>query len=324
MKKILAVSLLVFCLLLGACAKEKTIAPTVPQSASKEITTEQTVWNTTEATQTVEIGELCLAHPKSEGFDLAQVPAYSGSPYTVIHENVPYFPRTELPTVSMEYYGDLDALGRCTLTYAVIGTDLMPTEDRGSIGSVKPTGWQTVKYDEVDGGYLYNRCHLIGYQLSGENANNKNLITGTRYLNVEGMLPFENMVADYVKETENHVVYRVTPIFADEFLLAFGVLMEAYSVEDDGEGICLNVFCYNVQPGVELTYESGESCRAEVPTETTTEGGTRYIVNTNTKRFHLPSCSSVEQINNKYKQEFIGSREELLAQGYTPCGSCHP
>ena len=186
--------------------------------------------------------------------------AYSGKPYVEINQNVPYFADSELSTTSYEYYSDLDSLGRCGVCIASVGQDIMPTEKRGDIGSVKPTGWHTVKYaGVVDGNYLYNRCHLIGYQLTGENANNKNLITGTRYLNVEGMLPFENMVADYVKETGNHVMYRVTPVFDGNNLLASGVLMEAKSVEDNGAGILFNVFCYNVQPGVTIDYATGDS-----------------------------------------------------------------
>ena len=170
----------------------------------------------------------------------------------------PDFSENEITSVSYEYYSELDALGRCGVCIASVGQDIMPTEKRGSIGQVKPTGWHTVKYDFVDGKYLYNRCHLIGFQLTGENANKRNLITGTRYLNVEGMLPFENMVADYVKETENHVMYRVTPIFVGDELLARGVHIEAESVEDGGDGIMFNVFCYNVQPGVVLDYATGE------------------------------------------------------------------
>ena len=196
----------------------------------------------------------------SEEFSISKVAAYSGKPYVEINQNVPYFADSELPTTSYEYYSDLDLLGRCGVCIASVGQDIMPTEKRGDIGSVKPTGWHTVKYaGVVDGNYLYNRCHLIGYQLTGENANNKNLITGTRYLNVEGMLPFENMVADYVKETGNHVMYRVTPVFDGNNLLASGVLMEAKSVEDNGAGILFNVFCYNVQPGVTIDYATGDS-----------------------------------------------------------------
>ena len=197
-------------------------------------------------------------------FSTSDVPAYSGKAYTSVNGNVPYFSAAELTTQSFETYSDLDSLGRCGVTYACIGQDLMPTEERGSIGMVKPTGWHTVRYDDlVDGKYLYNRCHLIGYQLTGENANTKNLITGTRYLNIEGMLPFENMVADYIQETNNHVLYRVTPIFEGNNLLANGVLMEGYSVEDKGAGVSYCVFAYNVQPGIEIDYATGESKLAD-------------------------------------------------------------
>lgn len=190
---------------------------------------------------------------------IASLPEYTGSPYIIVNDNTPFFTDDDMTTTSFENYGELDSLGRCTAAYANVGQDLMPTEKRGSISSVKPTGWQTVKYDNVDGKYLYNRCHLIGYQLTAENANKKNLITGTRYLNVDGMLPFENMVADYIKETNNHVLYRVTPIFTDDNLVANGVLMEAKSVEDDGDGILFNVYCYNAQPGIVIDYATGDS-----------------------------------------------------------------
>lgn len=194
-------------------------------------------------------------------FSLDSIPDFSGKPYVVIHDNVPDFPDSDKTTQSFERYSNLDSLGRCGPAYANIGRDLMPTKKRGPIGQVKPLGWQTVKYDNVDGKYLYNRCHLIGYQLTAENANRKNLITGTRYLNVDGMLPFENMVADYVKETGNHVLYRVTPIFKGDDLVARGVQMEAYSVEDEGAGIEFNVFVYNNQPGVVIDYKTGKSHR---------------------------------------------------------------
>lgn len=210
----------------------------------------------------------------------------------------------------------------------------MPTEDRGSIGQVKPSGWHTVKYDCVDGKYLYNRCHLIGYQLTAENANENNLITGTRYLNVEGMLPFENMVADYIKETGNHVLYRVTPIFEGNNLVASGVHMEAKSVEDNGEDILFNVYCYNAQPGVGIDYATGESwldtgSGAESPNSTSQSssvesGEVTYILNTNSHKFHDPSCSSVDQMSDSNKEEFTGTRDEVIAMGYEPCGRCNP
>ena len=281
-------------------------------------------------------------------FSTSDVPAYSGKAYTSVNGNVPYFSAAELTTQSFETYSDLDSLGRCGVTYACIGQDLMPTKERGSIGMVKPTGWHTVRYDDlVDGKYLYNRCHLIGYQLTGENANTQNLITGTRYLNIEGMLPFENMVADYIQETNNHVLYRVTPIFEGNNLLANGVLMEGYSVEDKGAGVSYCVFAYNVQPGIEIDYATGESKLAdsaqqeEQKTATVTPtpspepekqepvtgseaSQADYILNPNTKKFHYPTCSSVNDMKEKNKQEFFGTRDETIALGYSPCGRCKP
>ncbi len=197
--------------------------------------------------------------PSTPSYSLDEIPAYSGEAYVTLENNKPRFTEEEITAESYEFYSPLDALGRCGVTEASIGRDLMPTEDRESIGSVKPSGWQTVKYDCVDGKYLYNRCHLIGFQLTGENANKQNLITGTRYLNIEGMLPFENMVADYVKETGNHVMYRATPVYDGNNLVASGVLLEGYSVEDEGEGICFFVYAYNVQPGVVINYADGTS-----------------------------------------------------------------
>lgn len=284
----------------------------------------------------------------ASSFSLSDVPAYSGKAYISVNGNVPYFTAAELTTTSFETYSDLDTLGRCGVTYACIGQDLMPTKERGSIGMVKPTGWHTVRYDDlVDGKYLYNRCHLIGYQLTGENANTQNLITGTRYLNIEGMLPFENMVADYIQETDNHVLYRVTPIFEGNNLLANGVLMEGYSVEDKGAGVSYCVFAYNVQPGIEIDYATGESKLAdsaqqeEQKTATVTptpspepekqEPATGseasqadYILNTNTKKFHYPTCSSVNDMKEKNKQESFGTRDEAISNGYFPCGRCKP
>lgn len=195
--------------------------------------------------------------------DLSNIPEYNGEPYIAVNGNVPFFEDTEVTATSFEEYSDLDNLGRCGVAMASVGQDIMPTEERGSIGQIKPAGWHTVKYDCVDGKYLYNRCHLLGYQLTGENANERNLITGTRYLNVDGMLPFENMVADYVMETGNHVMYRVTPIYTGNNLVADGVLMEGYSVEDQGEGITFCVYVYNVQPGVRIDYATGDISLAE-------------------------------------------------------------
>lgn len=201
-----------------------------------------------------------------ETYTMEDIPAYAGDPFVVIDDNRPSFTGEELSFAAgggYEIYSSLDSLGRCGITEACVGPDTMPTEDRGDISSVKPTGWKQNFYDFVDGEALYNRCHLIGFQLTGENANEQNLITGTRYMNVDGMLPFEDMVADYVKETGNHVLYRVTPVFEGMDLVAKGVRMEALSVEDGGDGVCFNVFCYNVQPGVEIDYATGENWLAE-------------------------------------------------------------
>ena len=295
----------------------------------------------------------------ASAFNAADVPAYSGKPYTAVNNNEPYFTSDDLTTEAFENYSELDALGRCGVAYANVCLETMPTEKRGSISEVKPTGWHSVKYDNVDGKSLYNRCHLIGYQLTAENANQQNLITGTRYLNVDGMLPFENMVADYVKETDNHVLYRVTPIFTGDNLVADGVLMEGYSVEDEGDGICFCVYAYNVQPGITIDYATGDSWlssekgnsdsssggnsavsqsaadksgtqQAAVQTESVKETsapvstGTEYILNTNTKKFHYPSCSSVKQMKASNKKEYTGSRDDLIAQGYDPCKKCNP
>lgn len=190
---------------------------------------------------------------------LDAIPAYDGKAYVAVNNNEPFFTDSDMTTTAFENYSDLDSLGRCGVAYANICKDIMPTEERGKIGMIKPSGWHTVKYDVIKDRYLYNRCHLIGYQLAGENANPKNLITGTRYLNVEGMLPFENLVADYVNNTGNHALYRVTPMFSGSNLVANGVLIEAKSVEDNGGGILFNVYCYNVQPGVGINYENGDS-----------------------------------------------------------------
>lgn len=219
---------------------------------------EDTVQNSVSSNETIK-NDSSVSDYEDFAASLDTLPEYSGNPYVVVNDNTPFFTEADKTTASFEQYGELDSLGRCTTAYANVGKDLMPTEKRGSIGSVKPTGWQIAKYDNVDGKYLYNRCHLIGYQLTAENANKKNLITGTRYLNVNGMLPFENMVADYIKETNNHVLYRVTPVFIGDNLVASGVLMEAESVEDNGEGILFNVYCYNVQPGIVIDYATGDS-----------------------------------------------------------------
>ena len=253
-------------------------------------------------------------------------------PYIKVNGNVPRFSEEEKKNAAaFESYSDLDALGRCGVAFACVGKETMPTEERGPIGSIKPSGWHSVKYDFVDGKYLYNRCHLIGYQLTAENANEKNLITGTRYLNTKGMLSFENMVADYVKETGNHVLYRVTPVFEGKNLVASGVYMEAYSVEDDGDGICFYVYVFNRQPGVKIDYLTGDSVAdgtvESASGETTSaekEETKTYVLNISNGKFHLPDCDSVKKMKEENKQIMKCKRSELINAGYSPCGSCKP
>lgn len=282
----------------------------------------------------------------SGALNLSSVPAYKNSPYVKINGNRPGFSSSQLTGRSYEKYGSMDSLGRCTSCIANIGRDLMPTEKRGSIGMIKPTGWHTIRYSFVDGKYLYNRCHLIGYQLTGENANERNLITGTRYMNVEGMEPFETEVAQYIKSTGHHVLYRVTPIFKGKELVARGVHMEAESVEDHGRGIRFNVYCYNVQPGVKINYATGDSRATNG--ESGTHGGSTpsygnsgtsgsssgsssqssarqtYVVNVNTRVFHRPGCSAANCTLPKNKRSMRVKRSFLIQHGYRPCKICNP
>ncbi len=274
----------------------------------------------------------------AECVSLSDIPEFSGEPYVVLNDNEPEFSDGDFTTESYEKYSVLDSLGRCGAAEANIGQDLMPTEKRGDISQVKPTGWHSIKYDWVDGKSLYNRCHLIGFQLTAENANDRNLITGTRYMNVEGMLPFENMVADYIKETGNHVLYRVTPIFSGDNLVADGVQMEAKSVEDEGEGICFHIFAYNVQPGVVIDYATGDSYGDEAGMAAQADNGGReqdgrrfssneekeYVLNVNTHKCHRPSCSGAKRMKENNRQDYMGDRETLISDGYEPCGSCNP
>lgn len=323
---------------------EKTEDPEEPAVSEKPEEPEGTEADTgapSETTQDVTQTEYVTANSDSVAqFDLSVIPTYSGKAYTVVNDNNPFFTDAELLNASTSYesYTNLDELGRCGVSIASVGRDIMPTEKRGSIGSVKPSGWQTVKYNGVvNGNYLYNRSHLIGFQLTGENANTKNLITGTRYMNVDGMLPFENMVADYVKETNNHVLYRVTPIFEGSNLVVSGVLMEAKSVEDNGDDILFNVYVYNVQPGVSINYKTGNSdldgtIAVQEPTSTpkpaeeekAPTNEMKYVLNTNTKKFHYPTCSSVKTIKDSNMKEFKGDREDLISQAYDPCKRCNP
>lgn len=264
---------------------------------------------------------------------LDAIPAYDGKAYVAVNNNEPFFTDSDMTTTVFENYSDLDSLGRCGVAYANICKDIMPTEERGKIGMIKPSGWHTVKYDVIKDRYLYNRCHLIGYQLAGENANPKNLITGTRYLNVEGMLPFENLVADYVNNTGNHVLYRVTPMFSGSNLVANGVLIEAKSVEDNGGGILFNVYCYNVQPGVGINYENGDSWldgttgSASSGSDTSaTENSDADSSNSETmvhitatgKKYHRAGCRTLKKSDTEV------TLDEAKSMGLSPCGICNP
>lgn len=302
---------------------------------------------------------------KGTSVSLEDIPYYDGTPYIQLEKNIPDFTEDEKKnTETFETYSELDSLGRCGQAYANICPEIQPMEERDAIGNVRPSGWHTVKYNDlIDGNYLYNRCHLIAYCLAGENANEENLITGTRYLNTEGMLPFEEMVNDYVDRTGNHVLYRVTPQYEGDNLVASGVEMEGWSVEDAGTGICFHVYCYNVQPGIEINYADGTSWETvsdnrENAQKTESVGqesgctgqGTRlesditteqleiangdsdrrnktaqtYILNTNTKKIHRPTCSSVSQMKETNKQTYEGTVEELENMGYAPCKKCNP
>ena len=233
----------------------------------------------------------------SSNITIDNIPAYSGDDYIILNNNIPNFSESDLTTTSFEEYAPLDDLGRCGVAYSNIGTDIMPTEKRESISSVKPSGWHSVKYDIVEGKYLYNRSHLIGYQLTAENANDRNLITGTRYFNATLMLPYENMVADYIKETNNHVLYRVTPVFEGNNLVATGVQMEAKSVEDNGEGIEFNVFVYNVQPGITIDYATGDSALSgEEITNTSSSSNSNNTSNNSSNTTSSNNTTSTEEI----------------------------
>ena len=270
---------------------------------------------------------------------ISSVPAYSNSAFVEVNGNSPFFKEKDLTTKTFEKYSRLDNLGRCGVAYANISRETLPTEERGPIGMIRPSGWHTTKYNDlIDGNYLYNRCHLIAYQLSGENANERNLFTGTRYLNVEGMLPFENRVADYVKNNDCHVLYRVTPLFKGNNLLASGVLMEAESVEDKGAGLAFCVYVYNVQPHIVIDYATGDSHakREKSSAEKTDKDqitdtshpqpqqGAMYILNMNTKRFHYPDCRAVADMKESNKIYSDKSRNEIISMGYQSCGICHP
>ncbi len=343
LKLLLANILLAGVLVLGGCAdagersqssssKETTAqesGSSENQSAetstdSSDDTSSQTDFDNSSGADTAGKAKTATSKAKTSAVSTSKIPKYSGSPYIKVHNNVPFFKRSDLTKKVFEKYSKLDALGRCRTAYANVCKATMPTEKRGRIGMVKPSGWHTVKYNNVDGKYLYNRCHLIGYQLTAENANERNLMTGTRYLNVDGMLPFENMVADYVKETNNHVLYRVTPMYTDENLLADGVLMEAESVEDKGKGISYCVYVYNVQPGIKIDYETGDSSAKDSRRSGQSSAKGTYIINENTNKFHKPDCRSVKMMKDKNKNKYTGKRSELIRSGYEPCKNCNP
>lgn len=260
-------------------------------------------------------------------YSTESLPEYSGKAYVELNGGQPVFDSADMTEESFESYSRLDRFGRCGEAFANLSEETMPEEERKSISHIQPTGWHSVQYDFIEGDSLYNRCHLIGFQLAGENDNELNLITGTRYMNIEGMLPFENMVADYIDNTGNHVLYRVTPVYEDDNLVANGVVMEGYSVEDSGEGICFNVYCYNVQPGVTINYKTGYSY-ADVTmideANAAENSQTEYVLNKKSKKFHYPSCGGAAATAEKNKEEYTGDRQSLLDMGYSPCGKCKP
>lgn len=292
MKKLIALCLL-FCLLVGCAGEIPPAAQPAPPTAVEE-------------TQVA--------------VSASGIPEYTGEKYVVLNNNIPVFDQELIDIGSYEYYSELDSLGRCGAAVANLGQDLMPTEDRGSISHVYPSGWNQAEYDIVDGKMLYNRCHLIGFQLAGENANEKNLITGTRYFNVEGMLPFEDQVAEYIHNTGNRVLFRVTPMYEGEELVARGVQMDAWSVEDGGEGVCFSVFVFNVQPGITINYLTGESVPEGEELPSLKEA--TYVVNRNSKKIHLPTCSGAESMKAENRWEFTGTLAELVELGYEVCGNC--
>lgn len=294
MKRLISVFLLL-CLLTGCVGQSPSAATPAPPAVTAEATV---------------------------AVSASGIPEYTGEPYVVLNNNIPEFDRELIDMGSYEYYSELDQLGRCGAAVANLGQDLMPTEERGSISHVYPSGWNQAEYEIVDGKMLYNRCHLIGFQLAGENANEKNLITGTRYFNVDGMLPFEDQVADYIHSTGNRVLYRVTPLYEGEELVARGVQMDAWSVEDDGEGVCFSVFVFNVQPGITINYLTGESVPDGETLPSADGEPEEYVVNRSSKKVHLPSCSGAQSMKEENRWEFTGTLAELMALGYETCGNC--
>lgn len=325
MRKKSSIALLILCTCLSGCLPPNPVPLDPYEGHYCQITLPVSKGDTTDSNQSASVTETPLptagvVEGKEEGkpFEeyLHEMPDYNGK----IAVDVPAYGFDKTVRTAYEYYSELDALGRCGMSEALIGKELMPTEPRGEIGMVKPSGWHTVKYPElIEDLYLYNRCHVIGFQLTGENDNVRNLISGTRFFNVEGMLPYENIVASYIRLTGNHVYYRVTPIFEEENLLCKGVWMEAESMEDGGAGVKFSVFVHNIQPGIWIDYATGDSCVAA-------ERGTvqNFILNTKTLKFHELDCEKVSDIGGKNKKEYEGTREVLTEDGYSPCGWCNP
>ncbi len=343
MRSLCVIVAVLCCLLFSGCTTEISATDNTQTTQQSDAKADQS--NTNGTSSQSASGQITAYQ---SAITLSSIPAYSGTPYVAVNDNVPSFTDDDITLNAFENYSDLDSLGRCGVAYANVCQETMPTEKRGDISKVKPTGWHSVKYDFVDGKSLYNRCHLIGYQLTAENANEKNLITGTRYMNTEGMLPFENMVADYVKETKNHVLYRVTPIFEDNNLVASGVLMEAQSVEDHGEGVSFCVYAYNVQPGVTIDYATGDSSLASnsdnsgasqssstsqnqtnssgSQSQTTTKGSSNagssissqeeIRGNSKSKIYHCPGQASYDEMADSKNLIIFHSEQEAQDAGY--------
>lgn len=317
--------------MLTSCSKNTNAIP--QQTTVTTTTTVTTVQNTQAASNTpIVVKELPSTDSAIMTALLPDVSFYAkdwnrSDPYVVINNNVPFFSnKDKTETSAFETYSDLDDLGRCGIAYANICKELLPTTEREKIGMVKPSGWQTSKYDKsvISDMYLYNRCHLIAYMLAGENANTKNLITGTRYLNITGMLPFEDKVHDYLeKYSDNHVLYRVTPVYENTDLVAQGVLMEAYSIEDNGS-LCFCVYCYNVQPGIDINYRTGDNCLDTNDNTSHTESENKYVLNIKSKKIHRPDCKAANDISENNKQLSERSIADLENDGYSKCKICDP
>ena len=330
-RRIIAVLLLVFvCVFIASCSEirenvDKIVSELENEAGSAVNETRSAVTKTTKNTKTTKAQTTKAARAETTNADdviaETEIPEFTGSAYCELNGNKPKFTSSDMKKTAFEQYGELDKLGRCTTAFACIDKSLMPTGKRESISSVKPTGWKTVRYDFVEEHSLYNRSHLIGYQLTAENANKRNLVTGTRFMNAYGMTPFENMVADYIKETGNRVLYRVTPVFKGDELVCRGVIMEAKSVEDKGDGICYNVFVFNVQPYIDIDYKDGSSKISDGYYKLPGSGVT-YTVNKNSRKIHDPECELAKQIKKDNKEDITCPIDALISQGYTKCRNC--